>query len=63
MLKIDRDRDAEIAFALSSPQEILTAENVSLRLLLTQARVSAETLLAQAASTPRSVKLPMAFKS
>ena len=32
----------------SSPQELLTAENVSLRLLLTQAKLSAETLLAQA---------------
>jgi hypothetical protein len=38
MLKIDHDCDnAETAFAPSSPQEI-TAENVSLRLLLTQAK-------------------------
>jgi two-component sensor histidine kinase len=49
MLKIDHDRDnAETALAPSSPQEILAAENVSLRLLLTQAKLSAETLLAQA---------------
>ena len=32
----------------ASPEELLTAENVSLRLLLTQAKLSAETLLAQA---------------
>jgi two-component sensor histidine kinase len=32
----------------TSPQEVLAAENVSLRLLLTQAKLSAETLLAQA---------------
>jgi hypothetical protein len=38
MLKIDHDCDnAETAFAPSSPQEILAAENVSLRLLLTRA--------------------------
>src|SRR3982074_2572983 len=32
----------------TSPQEVLAAENVSLRLLLTQAKLSAATLLAQA---------------
>jgi two-component sensor histidine kinase len=48
MLKIDYERDhTETAFAPSSPQEILAAENVSLRLLLTQAKVSAETQLEQ----------------
>jgi hypothetical protein len=36
------------AFDLSSPQEVLTAENVSLRLLLTQAKLSTGTMLAQA---------------
>lgn len=45
MLKPSHDPDdADPA----SPQELLAAENVSLRLLLTQAKLSAETLLAQA---------------
>jgi hypothetical protein len=36
MLKIDYERDdTETAFAPSTPREILAAENVSLRLLLT----------------------------
>jgi two-component sensor histidine kinase len=49
MLKIDHDREAvDLASGASSAQESLTAENVSLRLLLTQAELSAETLLAQA---------------
>src|SRR5882724_9928707 len=45
------DHDLEASFERSdptSPQEVLAAENVSLRLLLTQAKLSAETLLAQA---------------
>ena len=53
MLKIDQgwailDNPLGPASDPSSPQELLTAENVSLRLLLTQAKLSAETLLAQA---------------
>jgi two-component sensor histidine kinase len=49
MFKIDLDRDAfDVASDPTSPQEVLAAENVSLRLLLTQAKLSAETLLAQA---------------
>ena len=49
MLKIDHDREAvDLASGASSAQESLTAENVSLRLLLTQAELSAETLLTQA---------------
>ena len=49
MLKIDHDRDAsDLASDPTSPQEVLTAENVSLRLLLTQAKLDAQTLLAQA---------------
>src|SRR5712691_6730165 len=49
MLKIDHDRDTPGPTSdPSSPQEVLTAENVSLRLLLTQAKLSAEKLLAQA---------------
>jgi two-component sensor histidine kinase len=49
MLKIDHDWDSlRLASDPSSPQEVLAAENVSLRLLLTQAKLSAETLLAQA---------------
>jgi two-component sensor histidine kinase len=49
MPQIDDERGlTETALAASSPQEILAAENVSLRLLLTQAKLSAETLLAQA---------------
>jgi hypothetical protein len=63
MPQIDDERGhTETALAPSSPQEILAAENVSLRLLLTQAKLSAETLLAQDASTPGSVKLPTGFK-
>ena len=50
MLKIDHDWDTPGPTSdPSSPQEVLTAENVSLRLLLTQAKLSAEKLLAQAA--------------
>src|ERR1700710_333929 len=49
MFKIDLDQDAlDEASDPTSPQELLAEENVSLRLLLTQARLSAETLLAQA---------------
>src|SRR6266581_4473801 len=49
MLKIDHDRDTPGPTSDPwSPQEVLTAENVSLRLLLTQAELSAEKLLAQA---------------
>jgi two-component sensor histidine kinase len=49
MLKTDHDQYAfDIASDPTSPQEVLAAENVSLRLLLTQAKLSAETLLAQA---------------
>jgi two-component sensor histidine kinase len=49
MLKIDHDREAvDVVSGAGSAQEVLTAENVSLRLLLTQAKLSAETLLAQA---------------
>src|SRR3981081_1781565 len=49
MFKFDHDLDASFeASDPTSPQEVLTAENVSLRLLLTQAKLSAEKLLAQA---------------
>jgi two-component sensor histidine kinase len=49
MLKIDHDREAvDLAPDVGFAQEQLTAENVSLRLLLTQAQLSAETLLEQA---------------
>ena len=49
MLKTDHDREAvDLAPDPSFAQEQLTAENVSLRLLLTQAQLSAETLLEQA---------------
>ena len=49
MLKTGHDLiDADLASDPSSPQELLAAENVSLRLLLTQAKLSAATLLAQA---------------
>ena len=44
MLKVGHDLVPDPA----SPQELLAAENVSLRLLLTQAKLSAETLLEQA---------------
>jgi two-component sensor histidine kinase len=49
MFKTDLDRNAA-AFEAdpTSPQEVLAAENVSLRLLLTQAKLDAQTLLAQA---------------
>lgn len=47
MHKMDHDPEA-IDSGPGSAQELLTAENVSLRLLLTQAKLSAETLLAQA---------------
>ena len=49
MFKFDHDLEASLeASDPTSPQEVLAAENVSLRLLLTQAKLSAETLLAQA---------------
>ena len=49
MLKADHDPYASLeASDPTSPQEVLAAENVSLRLLLTQAKLSAETLLEQA---------------
>jgi len=49
MLKTAHDLvDAGLASDPATPQELLAAENVSLRLLLTQAKLSAETLLAQA---------------
>jgi two-component sensor histidine kinase len=49
MLKTSHDPgDAGLASDPASPQELLSAENVSLRLLLTQAKLSAATLLAQA---------------
>src|ERR1700732_264574 len=47
MLKIDRGPPDLIA-DLTLPQELLAAENVSLRLLLTEAEVNAQALLAQA---------------
>ena len=49
MLKVDHDGEAfDVVSGSSFAEEQLTAENVSLRLLLTQARLSAETLLEQA---------------
>ncbi len=49
MLKSSHDLvGGSLASDPTSPEELLTAENVSLRLLLTQAKLSAETLLAQA---------------
>ena len=64
MLKIDHDGETvDLVSGPGSAQELLTAENVSLRLLLTQAKLSAETLLAQAGSTPRSAKPPTSCKS
>src|SRR5665213_36146 len=49
MLNVDHSQDAvDLVSGPSSTEELLTAENVSLRLLLTQAKLSAETLLAQA---------------
>ena len=49
MFKADHDPYASLEVSdPTSPQEELAAENVSLRLLLTQAKLSAETLLAQA---------------
>jgi two-component sensor histidine kinase len=47
MLKIDPG-PSDLKADLTLPQELLTAENVSLRLLLTQAEVNAQALLAQA---------------
>jgi two-component sensor histidine kinase len=47
MLKIDRG-PPDLKDDLTLPQELLAAENVSLRLLLTQAEVNAQALLAQA---------------
>jgi len=49
MLKMDDDRETvDLVSGASLIQEQLTAENVSLRLLLTQAKLSAESLLEQA---------------
>src|SRR5277367_2291847 len=49
MLEVDHDRKtSEPALSGPSSQEFLEAENVSLRLLLTQAELNAQTLLAQA---------------
>ncbi len=49
MLKVDHEGEAfDVVSGASFAQEQLTAENVSLRLLLTQAKLSAETLLEQA---------------
>ena len=49
MFKTDLDPYASLEVSdPTSPQEVLAAENVSLRLLLTQAKLSAETLLEQA---------------
>jgi two-component sensor histidine kinase len=49
MLKVDHDRQAvDLVSDPSFAEELLTAENGSLRLLLTEAKLSAETLLAQA---------------
>ena len=47
MSKIDRE-PPDLTGDLTPPQEFLAAENVSLRLLLTQAEVNAQALLAQA---------------
>jgi len=50
MIEIELKRQAsDLAVAYPTPsKEVLEAENVSLRLLLTQAEVNARTLLAQA---------------
>src|SRR6266568_5913719 len=49
MLETDRRQDHDhLNAGVAPPQDFLTAENVSLRLLLTQAKFSAEKLLAQA---------------
>ena len=49
MFRTDHDPYASLEVSdPTSPQEVLAAENVSLRLLLTQAKLSAETLLEQA---------------
>jgi two-component sensor histidine kinase len=49
MFKTDRDQSvSDLESDPTSPQEVLAAENVSLRLLLTQAKLNAQTLLAQA---------------
>jgi two-component sensor histidine kinase len=47
MLNIDQG-PPDLKYDLTLPQELLAAENVSLRLLLTQAEVNAQMLLAQA---------------
>ena len=47
MSKVDRGPSPDLAPDLMLPQEFLAAENVSLRLLLTQAELDAQTLLAQ----------------
>jgi two-component sensor histidine kinase len=49
MFKNDLDQSvSELESDPTSPQEVLAAENVSLRLLLTQAKLNAQTLLDQA---------------
>src|SRR6202163_1753105 len=49
MFKIDHDEDvSDLESDPASPQELLAAENVSLRLLLAQAEIDARELLAQA---------------
>src|ERR1700731_3301038 len=52
MSKIDRELP-DLTAELTLPQELLAAENVSLRLLLTQAEVNAQALLAQAGIAAR----------
>src|ERR1700738_3911641 len=47
MVRIDRG-PPDLTADQTSPQEFLAAENVSLRLLLTQAELDAQALLAQA---------------
>jgi two-component sensor histidine kinase len=58
MFEIDPDQDRRLSAAEATPpQEILVAENVSLRLLLAQAEIDAQDLLAQAGIDAREREL------
>jgi hypothetical protein len=63
MFKIDRHTEHRPSNGGAPPHDFLEAENVSLRLLLAQAKIDAQGLLDQAASTPASARHPASCRS
>ena len=63
MSKIDRDQEHRPSNRGGLPHDFLEAENVNLRLLLEQAEIDAQGLLAQAGIDAREREVPTSCRS